>query len=59
MFETFNVPALYLCTSSQLALYASGRTTGLVVNIGDSMTEIVPCYVNFIFISLIGICIFL
>lgn len=44
MFETFNVPALYLCTSSQLALYASGRTTGIVVNIGDGVTEIVPFY---------------
>jgi actin len=35
MFETFNVPALYICTSSTLALYASGRTTGIVVEIGD------------------------
>jgi len=46
MFETFNVPALYLCTGSQLALYASGRTTGIVVNIGDGGTEIVPFYVR-------------
>lgn len=29
MFETFNVPASYIATQGVLALYASGRTTGL------------------------------
>ncbi|KAF3772718.1 actin [Nymphaea thermarum] len=30
MFETFNVPPSYVATQGVLALYASGRTTGLV-----------------------------
>ena len=30
MFETFNVPALYVAIQAALALYASGRTIGIV-----------------------------
>uniref|UniRef100_A0AAZ3SD68 Uncharacterized protein n=1 Tax=Oncorhynchus tshawytscha TaxID=74940 RepID=A0AAZ3SD68_ONCTS len=30
MFETFNVPAMYVAIQAVLSLYASGRTTGLV-----------------------------
>lgn len=44
MFETFNVPALYVITQPVLALYASGRTTGIVVDIGDGVTHVVPVY---------------
>jgi actin-related protein len=29
MFETFNVPAMYVAIQAVLSLYASGRTTGL------------------------------
>eukprot|EP01127_Copromyxa_protea_P023157 TRINITY_DN8600_c0_g1_i2.p1 TRINITY_DN8600_c0_g1~~TRINITY_DN8600_c0_g1_i2.p1 ORF type:complete len:1155 (-),score=243.02 TRINITY_DN8600_c0_g1_i2:30-3494(-) len=43
-FETFNVPALTILTSSQLSLYASGRTTGIVLEIGDGATHVVPIY---------------
>lgn len=28
MFETFNVPAMYVAIQAVLSLYASGRTTG-------------------------------
>ena len=31
MFETFNMPALYVTIQAALALYASGRTTGIVM----------------------------
>ena len=44
MFETFNVPAFYLANSAVLALYASGRTTGIVLDIGDDVTHAVPIY---------------
>merc|ERR1712216_1048871 len=35
MFENFNVPAVYLEMTPVLSLYASGRSTGLVVTVGD------------------------
>ena len=42
MFETFNVPAYYTHTAPVLALYASGRTTGVVVDIGYDGVTVVP-----------------
>ena len=44
MFETFNVPAMYVATQGVLVLYASGRTTGIVVNSGDGVSHTVPVY---------------
>jgi len=44
MFETFNVPALYLEQAPVLELYASGRTTGLVVSIGDDSMHATVVY---------------
>lgn len=44
MFETFNVPNFYLANSAVLALYASGRTSGLVVSSGASVTHSVPIF---------------
>nr|XP_056721177.1 actin-related protein T2-like [Euleptes europaea] len=44
MFEHFNVPALYLAIQATLALYASARTTGLVMDTGDGVTHAVPIY---------------
>ncbi|EFA85306.1 actin [Heterostelium album PN500] len=44
MFETFNVPALYIATQPVLSLYASGRSTGVVVESGHNVTHIVPIY---------------
>ncbi len=37
MFETFNTPAMYIAIQAVLALYASGRTTGLVMDSGDGV----------------------
>jgi actin len=42
MFETFNVPAFFLANSAVLSLYASGRTTGIVLDTGDGVTHTVP-----------------
>jgi actin-related protein len=44
MFETFDVPALYITTSAVLALHASKSTTGCVVDCGDGVTVVVPVY---------------
>merc|ERR1711975_153870 len=44
MFETFNVRRFYLSIQAVLSLYASGRTTGLVVDSGDGVTHTVPIY---------------
>lgn len=46
-FETFNVPALYLSIQAVLALYASGRTTGVVLDSGDGVSHAVPVYSGF------------
>jgi len=47
-FETFNVPALYVQAQAILSLYAAGRTTGIVLDSGDGVTNAVPVYEGFI-----------
>ena len=44
MFETFNTPAVYIAVQATLSLYASGRTTGIVLDSGDGVTHSVPIY---------------
>merc|ERR1719228_2571677 len=44
MFETFNVKAMYVSIQAVLSLYASGRTTGIVLDCGDGVSHTVPIY---------------
>ncbi|XP_077377908.1 actin, cytoplasmic 1-like isoform X6 [Festucalex cinctus] len=44
MFETFKTPALYVALQAVLSLYATSRTTGVVVGSGDGDTHVVPIY---------------
>ncbi|CAN7977277.1 unnamed protein product, partial [Ixodes persulcatus] len=46
-FETFNVPALFVSMQAVLSLYATGRTTGVVLDSGDGVTHAVPIYEGF------------
>jgi len=44
VFEIFRFPGMYVAIQAVLALYASGRITGLVVDSGDGVTHAVPIY---------------
>eukprot|EP00929_Paragymnodinium_shiwhaense_P122502 TRINITY_DN95307_c0_g1_i1.p1 TRINITY_DN95307_c0_g1~~TRINITY_DN95307_c0_g1_i1.p1 ORF type:complete len:382 (-),score=64.84 TRINITY_DN95307_c0_g1_i1:113-1258(-) len=46
-FETFGTPALFVSWQAILSLYASGRTTGVVLDSGDGVTHAVPVYEGF------------
>eukprot|EP01125_Pyxidicula_operculata_P003483 TRINITY_DN143_c1_g1_i2.p2 TRINITY_DN143_c1_g1~~TRINITY_DN143_c1_g1_i2.p2 ORF type:complete len:416 (+),score=91.40 TRINITY_DN143_c1_g1_i2:148-1248(+) len=47
LFEKFNVPALYIQNEPPLTLYSYGLTTGMVVDIGETQTQISPLYEGF------------
>jgi len=44
MFETFSVPSMYVAIQAVMSLYASGRTTGIVLDSGDGVSHTVPIY---------------
>ncbi|XP_059069223.1 actin-3-like [Cryptomeria japonica] len=47
MLEAFASPATYIAIQAVLSLYASGRTTGIVLDSGDGVTHVVPIYEGF------------
>ena len=47
MFETFNVPFLYLHLQAALALMASGRVTGCVLDSGEQVSHVVPIFESY------------
>lgn len=46
-FETFRAPAIFFAPPAVLSLYASGRTTGVVLDVGEGVTHAVPVYEGF------------
>lgn len=44
MFEKFNVPASFIALQGVLSLYASGRITGIVLDVGDGVSHTIPIY---------------
>ena len=46
-FEALRAPALHLAPTATLALYATGRTTGLVLECGEGVTAATPVYEGF------------
>ena len=44
MFETFNTPAMYTVVGAVLALYATGDTTGVVLDSGEDVSFAVPIF---------------
>ena len=48
LFDELNVESLYITNTSSLALYANGKTTGTVVDIGYQTNSFVPIYEGFV-----------
>ncbi len=47
LFEAFNAPAVHIGVQAILALYAMGRTTGVVLELGDAVSQAVPIVEGF------------
>ena len=44
MFETFRVESLAIINTSVLSLFSTGKTSGLVVEIGEGVSYTVPVF---------------
>jgi len=54
LFETFLCPAVYVAVQAVLSLYASGRTTGCVLDSGDGVSHTVPIYEGYAIVAAIN-----
>lgn len=48
LFEEFRVPSVHVAVSGALSLYATGGRTGLVVESGDGVTQLVPIFDDYV-----------
>jgi len=48
LFETFDVPSLSMVVCPIVSLFASGRTTGIVLECGDGVTHTAPIYEGYV-----------
>mmetsp|Transcript_3116 Transcript_3116/g.7247 ORF Transcript_3116/g.7247 Transcript_3116/m.7247 type:complete len:378 (+) Transcript_3116:58-1191(+) len=48
LFEELRVPAVQVAHSGSLALYATNRRTGLVIEVGDGVAQTVPLYDSYV-----------
>lgn len=47
MFRTFKVPSLAIANQAVLSLFSTGRTTGIVLEVGEGVTHAVPVFEGF------------
>ncbi|CAN0506211.1 unnamed protein product, partial [Laminaria digitata] len=48
LFETLSTPAVHMALQPVLALYACGPSSGLVVDVGESGTQVAPIFDGFV-----------
>lgn len=48
LFEDFNASAVHVAISGALSLYATGGRTGLVVEVGDGVSQMVPIWEEYV-----------
>lgn len=49
MFEIFNTPGMYIAQSAILSLYSTGKTTGIIIDIGHGSTHHVQIFEGYAF----------
>mmetsp|Transcript_20754 Transcript_20754/g.59286 ORF Transcript_20754/g.59286 Transcript_20754/m.59286 type:complete len:409 (+) Transcript_20754:66-1292(+) len=48
LFEEFDASAVHVAVSGALSLYATGNRTGLVIEVGDGVSQMLPIYEEYI-----------
>ena len=47
MLESFNVPGIYIALQPFLSLFAAGKFYGIVVELGEDLSQFVPIFDGF------------